>query len=158
MEAIFQGCKLGWSLRETHLWLLVKTFRGEQRAPCLSVPLPAVRRGGRSGFLMPPTSMITPCVETASSPLSWASTCFSTLSSHRRGELLVYTIEKCKDLHPSLPDGYLAFTLQHFDNAADRLRLLCGAKATRFASTSFSWGQAASENAALRPVKDAFNA
>lgn len=47
----------------------------------------AVHWGGRSGFLMPLTSMVIPCVETAISPLSWASTCFSSLLPHRGGEL-----------------------------------------------------------------------
>lgn len=88
MEAIFPGCKLGWSLRKSHLWLLVKKFRGEQRAPCLSVQPPAMHRRGRSSFLMPPTSMVIPCIETAASQLSWASTCFSSLLPHRGGELL----------------------------------------------------------------------
>ena len=66
---------------------MVKKLSGEQRAPCLSIPLPAVHWGGKSGFLMPPISMVIPCTETAASPLLWASTCFSSLLSHRGGAL-----------------------------------------------------------------------
>lgn len=116
MGVILHRFKLGWSLRESYLWLLVKKFGGKQRASSLSIPLPVVYWGGSSGVLMPPAFMVIPCVETAASVGRYL-LLQSPVPLGRRA--LVYTINKCKDLESLLPDGYLAFALKQFENPAE---------------------------------------